>query len=275
MPLTYDPAKDIKLLENELDHWYFNILKKRWDRFVKTVGKDNQNIKVAVAKQMSGLKVTEEIAEESIKKLKLTHHPSAWSNKDLFDLASELRKKTKPMIIAANKIDIQGAELNYHKLKEKHPELIIIRCSAESEPVLKEAAKQNLIKYIPGNSKFEIISKNLNEKQKRALDFIKTKVLEKYKTTGAQGILDRAVFAFLDYIAVFPVATNHLTDKNGKYLPDCYLVRKDTTALDFAYKVHTDLRKNFIKATDLRNKRIVGKNHILKHLDIIEIAAGK
>ncbi len=272
-PLTHDPIKDIAFLENELDYWHLSILKKGWDKFVKIIsGKDNQNIKTALAKQLSGLKITEEIIEESIKKLKLIHHPLEWSEKDLFDLASELRKKTKSVIIAANKIDILGAELNYHKLKEKFPKMLIIPCSAESELALREAAKHHLIAYIPGEKTFEVLSDKLTQEQERALDFIKKNVLEKY-STGVQEILDRAVFEFLKYIAVFPVASNRLTDKEGRCLPDCYLVPQNTTALDFAYRVHTDLGKGFIRALDVRSKRVIGKDYRLKHRDVIEIVA--
>jgi ribosome-binding ATPase len=48
---------------------------------------------------------------------------------------------------------------------------------------------------------------------------------------------------------------------------------KNSTALDFAYRLHTDLGKGFIKAIDVKTKRIVGKDHKLKHRDVIEIAS--
>jgi ribosome-binding ATPase len=56
-------------------------------------------------------------------------------------------------------------------------------------------------------------------------------------------------------------------------LPDCFLMPKNSTALDFAYRLHTDLGKGFIKAIDVKTKRIVGKDHKLKHRDVIEIAS--
>ena len=274
-PLTHDPLKDIDFLENELDYWHLSILKKGWEKFTKTVTVENQNIKSALAKQLSGLKITEEIIEELIKKLKLTHHPSEWSNKDLFELASELRKKTKPIIIAANKIDIEGSEFNYHKLKQKYPDLIVVPCSAESELALREAAKNNLISYIPGENDFKIISNMLSEKQKKALEFIKKNILEKYNSTGIQNILDKAVFGILEYLAIFPGGVNKLEDSEGRVLPDCFLMPQKSTALNFAYKLHTDLGKNFIKAIDVRTKRAVGKDYMLKHRDIMEIITRK
>lgn len=48
-----------------------------------------------------------------------------------------------------------------------------------------------------------------------------------------------------------------------------------STALDFAYKLHTDFGKNFIKAIDVKTKMIVGKDHKLKHRDVVEIISNK
>jgi hypothetical protein len=42
---------------------------------------------------------------------------------------------------------------------------------------LKEAAKEDLIEYIPGEKSFKILGK-LNEKQKKALEFIKKNVFD-------------------------------------------------------------------------------------------------
>jgi hypothetical protein len=70
---------------------------------------------------------------------------------------------------------------------------------------------------------------------------------------------------------VFPVSVNKLTDSKGNILPDCFLVPEGSTALDFAYAVHTDIGKNFIRAIDIKTKMVVGKEHKLKHRDVIEI----
>ena len=105
--------------------------------------------------------------------------------------------------------------------------------------------------------------------------FIQDNILKKFKTTGVQPVLDWAVFNLLKYIAVFPGGVNKLEDKDGNVLPDCFLLPPNSTALSFAYKLHTDLGKNFIRAIDVRTKRTVGKEHLLKHRDLIEVVAGK
>ena len=60
------------------------------------------------------------------------------------------------MIIAANKIDTPKGKENYEILVKKFPDLIIIPCSADSELALREAAKANMIEYVPGDTDFKI-----------------------------------------------------------------------------------------------------------------------
>ncbi len=278
-PGSYNPENDVKFLEVELDMWYLGILKKGWEKFARTVVQEKQQIHLALAKQLSGLKVTEEMVEDAINRLNLNKEkPLSWTNEELKNLATDLRKITKPMIIACNKIDIPVAAENLKSLQAQFPEHLFVGCSAESELALREAAKAELIEYIPGEKDFVITEKGntkLNEKQKQALEFIKTNILKKFNSTGVQETLDKAVFDLLKYIAIFPGGVGKLEDSEGRCLPDCFLMPPETTALDFAYKLHTDFGKKFICAKDVKTKMTVGKDHLLKHGNIIEIVAGK
>lgn len=270
--LSYSPSNDVRFLEFELDMWYLRILKKGWEKFSRTVQQEHLDISKALAKQLSGLRVTEDMVKQEVKEL--PENPIEWTEEQMLKLASELRKQTKPMIIACNKIDIPGSEKNYEELKKEFPEHILVPCSAESELALKEAAKKEMIHYIPGENNFEIKTE-LNEKQSKGLELVKENVLSKFDYTGVQKILDTAVFDLLKRIAVHPGGVNKLEDSDGNVLPDCFLMKEGTTALDFAFRLHTDFGKNFIRAIDAKTKRTIGKDHVLKHLDIIELITGK
>jgi ribosome-binding ATPase YchF (GTP1/OBG family) len=276
-PGSCDPASDIRFLEVELDHWYHDILKKGWDRLARQIQQEQSQVQNVLAKQLGSLGVDEELMVEALKVTALKDKIVInWSNDDLFRLASFLRKKTKPMIIAANKIDVPGARENYERLRKEFPDKMIIPCSAESELALKEAVKHGMIKYIPGDNKFEIINEaSLNDRQKKALDFIKTNLLNKLGTTGVEDVLNKAVFELLNRIAVYPVANSKLTDKDGKVLPDCFLVPKGINAHEFAFKVHTDIGNNFVKAINLKTKQPVAKEAPLHNNDVIEIMTSK
>jgi len=274
-PGSYDPAFDIKFLEVELDMWYLSVLKKGWEKLARQVQQEKSQITKVLAKQLSGLNITEDLVDSVVKKLDLnTERPVEWTEEGMLEMARTFRKATKPMIIAANKIDLPTAKDNLERIKKLFPDYTIIPCSAESELALKEAAKKNLIEYIPGAADFKIIGK-LTEKQDKALQFIKSNILNKWKTTGVQPAIDDAVFKLLKYIAIFPGGINKLADQHGNVLPDCFLLPEGSTALDFAYKLHSDFGDNFIRAIDVKTKRTIGRDHILKNGDVVEIISGK
>ncbi|MBW2977134.1 redox-regulated ATPase YchF [Candidatus Woesearchaeota archaeon] len=273
--LSYDPANDIKFLEHELDMWYLRLMQKGWEKFARTVNQEKTELHKAIAKQLSSLRVTEELMKRTIERLNVPQDIMEWSKEILLKIAIALRRETKPMIIACNKIDVKGAYGNFERLKEEFKEHMLVPCSAESELALREAAKHGLIDYASGENDFKIKSNQLSEKQKNALDFIKKEILEKYGSTGVQEVLDKAVFGLLGCIAVFPGGVNKLQDQHGNVLPDCFLMPKNSTALDFAFRLHTDIGNNFIKAIDVKTKRPVGKDYRLKNRDVIEIVTSK
>lgn len=267
----HDPAMDIKFLEEELDKWYYNIFKKGWQTFSRKVDMQDQKLSEAVTKQFSGLKVNENQVKQVLLKLKLSERCSTWSEEQVKEFTSNLRKISKPMIIAANKVDISTGKENYERIKKDFSNLKIIPCSADSELALRSAAKAGFIKYIPGERNFKIL-KELSVKQKEALFKIKEGVLDVFdEGTGVQAILNFAVFDLLGYIPVFPASANRLSDSKGNILPDCFLLPPGSTALDFAYFLHTDFGDNFIKAVDAKTKRILGKDYELKFGDALEI----
>jgi len=267
----YNPVLDVKMLENELDLWYLGILNKVWKGFARIVQNTKQELHKAIANQFSGLKVTEDIVKRILVKGNYNvEKPADWNESEIRRFAHELRHVTKPMIIAANKCDRPDSASNLEKLKEAYPQLMIVPCSADSELSLRLANNAGLIEYIPGEKDFKYL-KELNDKQKVAIETIKKNVLDSYGSTGVQEVLNKVVFDLLKYIAVFPAGAHKLADSKGNILPDCFLLPDGSTVLDFAYTVHTDLGKNFIKAINAKTKQYVGKEHVVKHRDGFEI----
>lgn len=276
-PLSYDPAEDIRFLEVELDMWYMGIIKNGWEKFTRQVQQEKTKVSRAIAKQLSAVRVTEALVEDAFKKFQLDPEKIlTWKEKELLNLASYFRQHTKPMIIAANKIDVAGAEQNWTRLCKEFPHYKIIPCSGDGELALREAAKHSVISYIPGDSSFSITApEKLNDKQKQALTFIQTNILEKYSSTGVQKILNTAVFELLGCVAVFPGGVNNLVDSQGRCLPDCFLLPSGSTALDFAFKIHTDIGNHFVRAIDVKTKMALGKEHKLKNGDVVEILTSR
>lgn len=265
---NYYPGSDISMIERELDLWYLSILNKVWPSFARAMEMQKKKFAEAVAKQFSGLKVGEEDVAHVLLKSGLDgEHPTKWNAEQLAGFARALRKYTKPMIIAANKVDRPKGKENYERVKEDF-DYPIVPCFADGELALREADKHGLIEYIPGENNFKPL-KELSEKQKQALDGIK-KIMDEFGGTGVQKVMNTVVFDVLKYIAIFPAGAK-MVDSKGNVLPDCYLMREGSTALDFAFRLHTDIGNNFVKAINIRTKLAVGKDYKLKHRDGFEI----
>ena len=269
---SYDPVNDIKFLENELDMWYLGIMKRGWEKFARTMQQEHSNVVKTIAKRLSGLRVTEEHVERCLKENNLVDKaPAKWDEDEMFKFASWLRKETKPMVIVANKCDRQIGRDNVVRLQEEFKDYRIIPCSADSELALREASKSGVLTYTPGDKDFVMDDSKLNEKQMEALGFIKKNVLETYGSTGVQQAINEAVFDLLNYIHVYPGGMNKLEDKDGNVLPDCFLMKNGITALGFAFRIHTDIGKGFIKAMDVKKRIPIGKEHVLLKGDVVEI----
>lgn len=267
---NYNPEFDIKFLEDEINLWFFEILRKNWNKICSKIKYEGGNIINELREQFSGLGISEHQVKAAIKEVGLEDN-SEWNDNDLKEFAFNLMRISKPIIIAANKIDLDSRK-NFEKLRDRYR--MIPTCS-EVELALKQAEKSGIIDYLSGNSDFRII-KELNEKQDTALKFIKKNILEKFGSTGVQQCLNTVVFDVLKQIVVYPVENeNKFSDSKGNILPDAYLLPEGSTALDSAYKVHTDIGEKFIGAIDCRTKKKIGKDYLLKNRDVIKILTSR
>jgi hypothetical protein len=273
---SYDPKEDILFLEVELNNWFYSIMQKHAENISKKIRMQDKKIEDAIVEVMSGLNVKIDHVIQAVQELQITKTNFMEKIKEL---SMKLREISKPMIIAANKCDVLLEnnlwETKLKQLQEEFPNYIIVPVMAEYEYNLKKATEAKLISYIPGEKEFTILDETkLTEQQKKGLFHIANALTHFPQGTGVQHCINAAIFDLLEMIAVCPGGSK-LEDKNGNTLPDCFLMPKGTTALDFAYRLHTDFGKHFIKAIDIKTKRMVGKEHQLKTGDIIEIVSGK
>jgi ribosome-binding ATPase YchF (GTP1/OBG family) len=266
---SHDPLEDIEFLEHEIVMWMYNILNNNWSRLIRKIEAEKLDIAKAIYEQLSGTG----IAIEAIIEAKRTIEPdyTKWSKEDMIELVRNLLRIAKPMIIVANKADLPTAEENIKKIKEKYPN--VIAASAESELALVGASNAGLIDYKPGGSDFNILKEDeLNQKQKQALEYIKTNVLHKYNGTGVQIAINSAIFELLDMIVVYPVEDEHkMTDQKGNILPDAVLIKKGAIPRELAYVIHTDIGEKFMHAIDAKKNMRVASDYELCDGDIISI----
>jgi len=270
---TADPLSDIKFVEEEFDYWLLSIVGREWTKVLREAENQVQKLEQLLAKRLSGLAIKERSVFDALNETGLYHKkPVNWTQQDLLEFCQKIRLRSKPVIIAANKADLQSANGVIAAIKNNRPE--VIACSAEAESLLRRAAKRGLLNYLPGDNSFEIKSGNsLNEAQKKALDIVKS-LLGRYRSTGVQEAINQVCFRLLKFIVVYPVEDEvRLTDKKGNVLPDARLVPQDSTAKDLARLIHEDLAKGFLYAIDVRTKHRLGAEHKLKNNDIIKIVS--
>jgi ribosome-binding ATPase YchF (GTP1/OBG family) len=273
-PGEHDPIEDVQFLEREITMWMVNILKKDWAKIARTAEADKKGIAHHLEDRLTGLSIKRQCVNEAIRKANLNvDKPATWSDEDFYRFVDNLRRISKPLLIVANKIDLPAAQANVERMKQL--DYIVIPCSAEAELALRRAAEKQLIDYRPGDGDFKITQpEKLSAGQIRALEQIKERVLKANGSTGVQEAMNTAYFKLLNMITVYPVEDlEHLSDHNGRVLPDVYLVPNGTTAHAFAYIIHTELGESFLYAINARDKRRIGEDAILKDRDVISIVS--
>jgi hypothetical protein len=253
--------------------WYHKILEGNRDKISKLISSGSDKIE-SLTELYRGIGVKKDHIKDTLKTLGLED-----KNFDDFDVqdskkfATHLRRISKPTLIVANKIDIEGADETFDRIRERYSDSIVVPASADSELSLRRAEQKGLIKYSPGSEQFEIIKpEDLNDKQKNALEFIKKGIMGEYMRTGVQFAINIAVFKLLKMNSIYPVANEEkLSDKKGRVLPDLILMKDGATVNDLANEIHSDLKKGLLYAKDLRYKLRLPLDYQLRDRDVISL----
>jgi ribosome-binding ATPase YchF (GTP1/OBG family) len=265
----HDPRDDIDFLENELDMWYLDILEKGIERYRSGYHGADNDIEADLAEQMSAFSIDEAEIKQIVLALDLELDPDTWGDDDRAALAREIRIRTKPMVIAANKMDLPAAQDHWETITNdpEYEHLTFVPVSAHAEKALKNGDKEDVLSYRPGDDNFEVHA-DLPEEKAAGLEQIRS-FIDDYGGTGVQQALETALFEELDAIAVFPGARKPQDD--GTFLQDCFVLPNGSTAEEFAYFLHTDIGEGFLHAHDVRSGRQIGADTELEHRDVVEI----
>jgi ribosome-binding ATPase YchF (GTP1/OBG family) len=276
-PGTGDPVADIADIEEELVMWYLKLFEANRDKISRAIGGGMDRI-LAITEVFRGIGVREDHV-----KLALAQNNVAETKFDDFgpqeskDFCWSLRDISKPTLIVANKVDLPTATENFNGLREEYKDIIVVPASADAELTLRRAETRGVIRYIPGDERFEINDQTkLNDKQKWALNFIRKDILGEYMRTGVQFAINVAVFKLLKMNAIYPVAdVQKFSDKHGNVLPDVYLMRSGSSVEDLAREIHSELAKGMIYALDGRDGLRLPTNYQLKDRDVLSIVSAR
>lgn len=272
-PGSHDPVHDVQFLENEVDQWIAGIIGKGFDRIARQAHLQGTKIETALHERLTGLALSEASIMQALREVKPPANPQDWDESVILAIASSIRRKGKPMIVAMNKADVAPAG-NLDALEASGRDCV--PTMAEAELALRRAEKAGILEYVPGDESFRVKEGScLNEGQRKALDYI-SQNMKRFGGTGVQTCLEKAAYGMLDLIVCYPVEDEgRMTDHDGRVLPDAFLMRRGSTAKDLAYKVHTDLGEGFIRGVNARSKRVVGHDYELQDGDIVKIVSRK
>ena len=271
---SHYPVDDVLFLENEIERWFYSIFNRNWDKIAWRVETEKKDFARFFEEMFAGIGITEGAIHQALREADLDGgYPSKWGEDGLYRFSKALRAHSKKMIIAANKTDAAGAQDNIARLRERFPNYPVVPTSSMAEFVLVNLAEKGAIRYLPGDSSFEIVDKStLTPKEAKALEMIQAKVFDRFGGTGVQACINQAVLDMLEKIAIYPVEDEtHFTDKEGRVLPDVFLMDRDCIPLDVAERIHTDIAKHYVAAIDAKSKRKIAKDHALKQGDVVKI----
>jgi len=275
-PGTGDPIADFADVELELVLWYTKLFTQNLPKISKLSKTPGYGVPGAVEEVMHGIGVKKEHVVIALNEAVLGDRPfDSWNEKEIQSFCWSLREASKPTLIIANKMDLPFAAENFRRLREKYKGLIVVPTSGEAELTLRRAESKGLIKYVPGEERFEILKpQDLNDAQRSALAYIRRKVFGEYLRTGVQFALNIAVFKLLKMNAIYPVAdAEKMTDTHGRVLPDVYLMPAGSTVEELARSVHTDLIKGLVYALDVRTGLHLPTNYVLRDRDVLSIVS--
>ncbi|MGI0079050.1 MAG: redox-regulated ATPase YchF [Nitrososphaerales archaeon] len=276
-PGVGDPVADISDIEEELAMWYLKLLENNVDRVVRNQ-KSNPGSGFAdeLSEVMRGIGIRRDHVTEALRQKKLYGEDvEDWTEQQRMDFSWALREVSKPTLIVANKMDVPEASKNFSKIRESYHDMIVVPSSAESELSLRRAEQSGVIKYSPGEERFEIVKgAKLNDKQQWALNHITRAILGEYLRTGVQFAINVAVFKLLRMNTVYPVSDPaKFSDRTGRLLPDVFLMHDGSTVLDLAQSIHTDLARGLLYAVDARTGLRLPEDYHLKDRDVLSIVS--
>lgn len=261
-----DPYLEIEMIRRELAEWLAGIILKH----MPELGRRSDG-NVALHELLSGLKASLEDIDDAGSRSFLSLTSINWSKTEALKFAEALIKINKPMIIAANKMDMGKPEA-LKALQSKMGSIPVVECSGAIELALSKAAKSAVIDYDPSSGTIKV-NDSAKKEQKDALAYME-RYVKQHQGTGIQTLLDMAVFRLLENVVAYPVEDEtHYTDHSGNVLPDAMLMRSGSTAFDLAMKIHSDLAKTMKYAVDARSKMRIQKEYVLKDNDVIKFVS--
>jgi len=265
----HDPVEDVDFVEREMDLWLASIVGRNWESIERQSRSPEFDVDEALTEMLTGVGATELDVARALRGLDYPADPIQWTDDHREALASDVRARTKPIVVVANKADVAPAE-TLERLREAAGR--VVPATADGELALRNAAEAGVVEYDPGDPDFDVVGET-SEKQRAGLERIR-EVTDDHGGTGVQSALDAAVYDVLDRVTVYPVQNEtNWTDGQGDVLPDAHLLGRGSTPRDLAYAVHSDIGDGYLYAVDARTDREISDETELEEGDVVKIVS--
>ena len=265
----YDPVEDVEFIQEELDLWLAGIVTENWESIERKARSPDFDQEAALTEMLTGVGATEYEVAATLRDLEYPDDPIQWTTSEKEALAREIRERTKPIVLVANKADVAPPE-NLDRMRETGK--LCISTTADGELALRKGAEAGVVDYDPGDDDFAIVG-DLSAAQRQGLEQIR-EVVEGHRGTGVQQSVNTAVYDLLDHVTVYPVQNeSKWTDGQGETLPDAVLLPRGSTPRDLAYAVHSDIGEGYLHAVDAKSNRRIGEEYELMEGDVIKIVS--
>ena len=267
---SHDPLDDVDFIEEEMDLWLAGIVDRNWESVERKSRSPDFDLDAALSDMLTGFGATEYDVTAVLRDLEYPDDPKAWSDADREALARAVRRRTKPIVVVANKVDAAPDDA-VDRIREG-TDKPVIPATADGELALRRAADAGVVDYDPGDESFEIVG-DVSDDQRAGLDALRESMAT-HGGTGVQSALNAAVYDLLDRITAYPVQdAGKWTDGTGNVLPDAFLLASGATPRDLAYAVHSDIGEGYLHAVDARASRRIGEDHELTEGDVVKIVS--
>ena len=265
----HDPLEDLDFVEREMDLWLASIVERNWETVQRQSRSPDFDIDEALTEMLTGIGATELDVARALRDLEYPADPIQWGDEEREALASDIRERTKPIVVVANKADV-APEDNLERLRAAAD--VVIPTSADGELALRRGVEAGIVDYDPGDPDFDIVG-DVSDEQAAGLERIR-EVMAAWGGTGVQEALDTAAYDVLDVLTAYPVQNEtRWTDGQGNVLPDAHLLPRGSTPKDLAFAVHSDIGEGYLHAVDARAERRIGEDHELSEGDVIKIVS--
>jgi ribosome-binding ATPase YchF (GTP1/OBG family) len=266
---TTDPREDVGFVEEELDLWLAGIVERNWEAIERKSRSPDFDIDDALTEMLTGVGATAAEVAASLRALEYPTDPFAWTDDQREALARDIRARTKPMVVVANKADVAPAD---HLEDLLALDRVVVPATADGELALRRGAEAGVVRYDPGDESFEVVG-DVSDAQESGLERIR-ETIDRFGGTGVQQSVNAAVYDLLDHVTVYPVENEtRWTDGTGTTLPDAFLLPRGSTPRDLAYAVHSDIGEGYLHAVDARSSRRIADDYELEEGDVVKVVS--